>query len=171
MYAFLLALAGYLGIYLPLFVLLCRRCTHWNIPLWLSAPAMWVGLECVRNYMLTGISALMLGHTLAEVPVMIQIADLFGTYGVSFVIVSVNVALFSLARHFVLRKSFTTAATESPKTGSVRGTITACTIAVVCTGASFSYGQFRLGQTVTEPLATFALVQRDEQVEYQQDID
>ncbi|GAA5510260.1 apolipoprotein N-acyltransferase [Novipirellula caenicola] len=168
MYACLLALAGYLGIYLPLFVILCRRCTRWKIPLWLSAPAMWVGLECVRNYMLTGISALMLGHTLANVPVMIQIADLFGTYGVSFVIVSVNVALFRLARQFVLRKSSTA---KSANDESVGGTIAACVVAVACIGASFMYGQFRLGQPVTEPLSTFALIQRDEQVEYQQDIE
>lgn len=168
MYVCLLALAGYLGIYLPLFVMLCRRCVRWNVPLLVSAPAMWVGLECVRNYMLTGISALMLGHTLADVPVMIQIADLFGTYGVSFVIVSVNVALFSLVTRLVSRQHFTS---ESHQLETAGRTIAACVVAAMCTGASFLYGQFRLSEPVTEPLATFALVQRDEQVEYQQDFE
>ena len=51
-------------------------------------------MECIRNYMLTGVSAAMLGHTMADVPVMTQIADLGGSYAVSFVVAIVNAMLF-----------------------------------------------------------------------------
>ncbi len=88
------ALAGYLAVYPVLFVVVCRQLLVRRVPLWLAAPIAWVGQEWIRNYLLTGISAAMLGHTMADVPIMIQIADLFGSYGVSFVVVSVNVAAF-----------------------------------------------------------------------------
>ncbi|WP_442509477.1 apolipoprotein N-acyltransferase [Novipirellula sp. SH528] len=172
MYVCLAALAGYLGIYLPLFVLLCRRCMRWNIPLFVPAAALWVGLECARNYMLTGISAVMLGHSLADVSAMIQIADLFGTYGVSFVIVTVNVAVFAVLTQIVARKRRPDPAYRpTHHIEALRWSITACVVAAVCVGASFFYGQARLNEPITETMAAFALVQRNEQVEYQQDVE
>ncbi len=107
MYGPWIAFAVYLAVYPVLWMALVRvasarpaesvagtRGQQWfRLPLWISAPVVWVGLECVRNYFLTGISAVMLGHTQADVPMVIQIADLWGSYGVSFVIVLVNAAI------------------------------------------------------------------------------
>lgn len=156
------ALAAYLSVYVVLFVSVCRRMTKRgilgrSIPLWIAAPIAWVGLECIRNYFLTGLSAAMLGHTMADVSVMIQIADLFGTYGVSFVLVSVNVAVFCTARF--LQES------------DARQRVTApIVMAVALLAATIGYGLHRIDQTDDaksgSQLATFALVQRSEVVEY-----
>ena len=77
---------AYLAVYFALFVMIVRQMLMRRLSIWLAAPIAWVGLECIRNYLLTGISAAMLGHTMADVSMMIQIADLFGSYGVSFVV-------------------------------------------------------------------------------------
>ena len=84
------ALAGYLAVYLPAFLWLTRVAVQQvRIPLWISAPVIWTGLELVRGHLITGFSMGLLGHALVEWTTMIQIADLFGAYGVSFLIVLV----------------------------------------------------------------------------------
>ena len=162
MYACWIALSAYLACYLALFVLIVRRLTVHGLPLWVSAPFVWVGLECIRNYLLTGISAAMLGHTLANVPVMIQIADLAGTYGISFVLVSINVAIVLLGRVYRREETYVTVRIPLGVTGAL-------------VGATIAYGVFRLNQAPDESegnrLATFALIQRDEPVTYEQDVD
>ncbi len=156
MYLCWFALGTYLAVYIVLFVTLCRRMISKGMPLLIVAPVAWVGQECLRNYLLTGISATMLGHTMADVPLAIQIADLFGTYGVSFLLVSINVALFEAIG--CVKKRWT--AKES---------MPAWAFAFALTAATIVYGQFRLQQAVGPPLATFALIQRNEPVEYDQD--
>ena len=90
-----IAISVYLAIYIPLFVGLTRtlRFTY-RIPLFIAAPVVWVGLDVARCFMITGFAASQLGHTQAHVPIMIQIADQLGGYGVSFLILAVSVALF-----------------------------------------------------------------------------
>lgn len=150
-----LALSGYLAIYVVLFVLVCRQMSR-RIPLWVAAPVCLVGAECARNYMLTGISAAMLGHTQVDMPLMIQIADIFGSYGVGFVVASINVAIFELV-HYARKKE------------TLSRLIPSVVIAAGLVAATVVYGNFRLNQTGTETLATFALIQRSEPVEYAQD--
>ncbi|MFG0266382.1 MAG: apolipoprotein N-acyltransferase [Rhodopirellula sp. JB055] len=109
-----MALSAYLAVYPLLFIALLRRWhlspsaqTGWRggIPSCVVAAVIWVGLEWIRNYLFTGISVLMLGHALAEMPMLIQIADLGGTYAVSFVVVCVNVAMFDAMNRWVVRDS------------------------------------------------------------------
>ena len=165
------ALSAYLSVYSVLFVWVCRRMLGYRransglrIPLWLAAPVAWVGLECIRNYFATGISACMLGHTMADVPVMIQIADLFGTYGVSFVLVAANVAVFELIRFFLRPKK--TGSETTPRGDVVVAVVVAAGLLV----ATFFYGKHRLSEDFFgDNLATFALIQRTEKVEYVQD--
>lgn len=88
------ALSLYLAIYFPLFVGLTRVATRTlRIPLVLSAPAVWVGLEYARAYAMTGISWYYLAHSQYRWLELIQISDVCGAYGVSFVVVSVSAAL------------------------------------------------------------------------------
>ncbi|HUK57433.1 MAG TPA: apolipoprotein N-acyltransferase [Nitrospiria bacterium] len=93
-YPILLLFALYLGLYVAafaaLFVFLKRRTTF---PPVLAAPALWVALELLRTYALTGFPWELLGYSqYLSLPV-IQIADTAGVYGVSFLIVLVNVAV------------------------------------------------------------------------------
>lgn len=150
-----LALAGYLAVYQLLFVLLLRNALRYSRSLIFAAPMIWVGLECVRNYFLTGISALMLAHSVAEFTIAIQIADLFGSYGISFVLVVVNVAIDSCIQIYRGNSQW-------------RINVSAIALGLVLVAASLLYGSYRLGQPLESPKANFALIQRSEPVEYVQ---
>lgn len=56
-------------------------------------PFIWVGSECVRSMFLLEFPWDLLGHTQHAVLPMIQIADLVGAYGVSFVVAAANGAI------------------------------------------------------------------------------
>ena len=57
-------------------------------------PAAWVALEWARSHLLTGFGCGLLGYTQWRWLPVIQIADIVGAYGVSFLVVLVNVALW-----------------------------------------------------------------------------
>ncbi len=61
----------------------------------LILPFVWVVLEYLRGYMLTGFPWGILGYTQYRNLNIIQIADVAGGYGISFILVLVNVAFFS----------------------------------------------------------------------------
>jgi apolipoprotein N-acyltransferase len=89
-YIGLVALGLYLGIYLPMFVALARHAVHqWRVPLILAAPVMWTGVEMGRGYGPLGFSMATLAHTQVPHPRVIQIADLGGSYALSFIMVFV----------------------------------------------------------------------------------
>jgi len=91
------ALATYLGGYLPLFVLLSRTGFHrYGIPLYLIAPIVWTGLDWLRGHVMTGFLMASLAHTQYRVPAMIQLAEFAGEYGVTFLIMLVASCISSL---------------------------------------------------------------------------
>src|SRR5690606_5271133 len=88
MYVAWIALAIYVACYFPVFVLLSRIAVHqFRVPLPVAAPVVWVGLEYIRAYLLTGFSWYYIGHTQYRWIELIQISDLTGAYGVSFIVV------------------------------------------------------------------------------------
>ncbi len=89
-YAAWIVLATVMGAYLPLFVALARVGVHrLHLPLWIVAPVAWTGVEWLRAHLLTGFFMGSLAHTQVAWPWVIQIADIFGEYGVTFLIVLV----------------------------------------------------------------------------------
>ncbi len=96
LYAGWLALASYLGVYLPVFIGLTRVAIHrLNLSLLVAAPIVWVGLELLRGHLITGFSMGLLAHTQAEFPYLIQISDLAGGYSLSFLIMLVAACIAS----------------------------------------------------------------------------
>lgn len=90
MYGAWIALSVYLACYLPLFVGLCRVALwRLKVPLAIAAPVVWVGLELIRGHLLTGFSWYCLGHTQYRWIALIQISDVVGAYGVSFVVAAI----------------------------------------------------------------------------------
>ena len=86
--------ASYLGFYLPVFVGLARIATHrLGMPLWLGGPVVWTGLEWLRARLLTGFLMASLAHTQIRWTPVIQIADVLGEYGVTFLIVLVAASI------------------------------------------------------------------------------
>jgi apolipoprotein N-acyltransferase len=59
----------------------------------IAAPAVWTMLELVRTRLFSGFPWLLLGYSQYRYPAVIQIADLTGVYGLSFLIVLVNVSI------------------------------------------------------------------------------
>ncbi|MCA9421911.1 MAG: apolipoprotein N-acyltransferase, partial [Nitrospira sp.] len=95
--ALMLLLATYLGLYVGLYAwgyVMFQR----SFPklVWLGAPALWVSLEFLRTYALSGFPWALLGYSQYQWLSVIQSADVTGVYGISFLIVMGNVALTSL---------------------------------------------------------------------------
>jgi len=81
------ALSFYFAFYLPVFVGLSRVAVHQlRVPVILAAPVVWTGLELARGHLLTGMTMASLGHALYQWTALIQLSDLAGAYGVSFVV-------------------------------------------------------------------------------------
>jgi apolipoprotein N-acyltransferase len=88
-----LLLCSFLSIYPALFgaasVHLRNGC---SVLFFISAPILWTALELARTYIFSGFPWALLGYTQYSVLPVIQIADITGVYGVSFLIVMVNVS-------------------------------------------------------------------------------
>ena len=103
----LLLLALYMSLYFALFALLARYIVlafPAAVSVWLL-PALWVGVDWLRAVLFTGFPWMDLGYGLFEVPVLLQIADLVGHYGVTFLIVLVNTCLMLVLRLVVTKKT------------------------------------------------------------------
>jgi len=59
-------------------------------------PALWVFLEYLRSFVLTGFPWLFAGHTQYRWITFIQITDITGVYGISFIILFVNMVILAL---------------------------------------------------------------------------
>ncbi len=92
-YAILLLLTCYLGLYIGLYSLavvwLRELIPRYGI---FFAPCFWVALEWLRTYLLSGLPWCLLGYSQYRELDLIQIADHTGVYGVSFLVVLVNLA-------------------------------------------------------------------------------
>lgn len=93
----LLLLAGYLSLYRAFWALGFNWVSRQGIlPLWFG-PALWVALELVQTYMFSGFPWELLGNGLYRFPLLLQVADLTGVYGLSFLLVLVNLVIFQMA--------------------------------------------------------------------------
>ncbi len=96
-YGIMLLLTAYLG----LFVAIYSAGIVWFrmlVPRYglFAAPCLWVSLELIRTYFLSGLPWSLLGYSQYRQLDLIQIADHLGVYGVSFLIVLTNVAMAEL---------------------------------------------------------------------------
>ncbi len=84
----------YLALYFAVFGLIIRPATrHSSFYILFFVPALWILLEYIRSRMLTGFPWALLGYSqYLNLPV-IQIADITGVWGVSFLVMLVNVAI------------------------------------------------------------------------------
>ncbi|MDO4574926.1 MAG: apolipoprotein N-acyltransferase [Planctomycetia bacterium] len=135
----LVALAAYLALYGPLFLLVTRRLTRqkkW--PLWLAAPLVWAGGDILRCWVMTGYPMSSLCHAMYSVPILIQTADLVGEWGVDALLV-----LFSVFLTGIRKKPWK----------SILGMATVLAFML-------GYGTFQLSRdTLGDPVGTVALLQ------------
>lgn len=88
----LLLLAFYMSLYLAAFSWLTWQLRGQTCLVWL-APMAWVGLDWLRGCLFTGFPWQDLGYSQYQSPILIQVADLCGHHGVTFLIVMTNVLL------------------------------------------------------------------------------
>lgn len=91
----MLLLACYLSLYIALFasgLIYFRR----KAPLALIAPVLWICLEYLKSHLFTGFPWENLGYSQLNNIILIQIADIAGVYGLSFLILLLNVAFYEV---------------------------------------------------------------------------
>lgn len=94
-YLIMLLLVAYLAVYVGVFTgVLTYLFPGWSGPALFFAPALWSALEFTRGHLMTGFPWSNLGYSQYRFLPMIQIADIASVYGVGFVILLVNAALF-----------------------------------------------------------------------------
>jgi len=94
----LLLLALYMSVYVVVFAAFARTILL-GLPAVLAlffVPALWVGLDWLRGVLFTGFPWMDLGYGLYRIPLLVQIADVAGHHGVTFVIVFANTLLLLL---------------------------------------------------------------------------
>lgn len=94
----LVLLCSYLALYPALFAYLTCRMRESRVLVFIMA-SLWVGLELVRTHFLTGFPWCLLGYTQFRNLFLIQVADLVGVYGISFMIVLTNGLIYRLFFH------------------------------------------------------------------------
>ncbi|MFH0839901.1 MAG: apolipoprotein N-acyltransferase [Candidatus Omnitrophota bacterium] len=109
-------------------------------------PALWVSVEFMRGWFFTGFPWGLLGYTQYKNPLLIQIADITGAYGVSFMIVMVNFILFSCLSIFLKKEK---------KRAFVLQAIIFCIIL----GLYIGYGAFSLKKIEADTNLRLAVVQ------------
>lgn len=133
---FLLAL--YLSLYVSLFAAGVTYFDRRQIPPVVAAPLLWVLLEYARANLLTGFPWGHLAHSqYANLP-MIQIADLTGVYGISFLLVFVNAVLVDLVTRKVSRFQV----------------VVELAVGSLFVAAVYSYGVYRLADTTARIQST-----------------
>jgi len=97
----------------------------------LTLPVLWVALEFLREFLLTGFPWATLGYSQHDNLTLLQSADLFGVYGLSYLVVLVN----AIIAEWLL-------AHKLPKR---RRPMTAVLVTVVFVAGTWGYGFWRLG--------------------------
>jgi apolipoprotein N-acyltransferase len=97
----LLLLIAYLSLFIGAFTFLTRLIQiRSGIQTIFFAPILWVALEYLRSFFLTGFPWAYLGHTQYLNLPFIQMSDITGVYGLSFTILLVNATFFSVFRQW-----------------------------------------------------------------------
>jgi len=91
----LVILTAYLALFFSAFAFILRWVKgKMDLPEILLAPPLWVSLEYLRGILFSGFPWAFLGYSQFSTLSLVQISDISGVYGVSFLIMVVNAALF-----------------------------------------------------------------------------
>lgn len=134
-----LLLCGYLAIYPGLFAFLySSMISRTRLPALLIAPVVWVPLEFLRSYAFTGFPWSSIGYSQYRFPHAIQVADMTGVYGISFLVLAINGAIIDV---LILRKR----TRQMPLFPTLHTAIGFSMLSMIILSAVL-YGTWRLGQ-------------------------
>ncbi len=149
-----IAVALYMALYFPVYAIgVHRLVVQLRMPALVAVPLVWTAVEYVRSsFVLGGFPWFNLGNCLAPVPVFIQIADIFGVWGVTFFIGVINGCYVDMLRLPLMRVEGGRSR-FNPQLKRVVGTAATCLVFVL------GYGIFRLAQHTTTPGPVLAVIQ------------
>ena len=148
------AMSVYLTIYWLVAAVVFRAAARRNWPMCLVLPILWVALEYVRAYVISGFPWFFLAHTQYRQTMLIQIVDLTGQYGVSFFVAMVNGALIDLLISPLFRRR-----PDGPRMR--RQILLAPCAALAVLAGMLGYGAWRLSENTTQPGPVVGIVQGD----------
>ncbi|HEX9949776.1 MAG TPA: apolipoprotein N-acyltransferase [Thermodesulfobacteriota bacterium] len=128
----LLFLVIYLSLYWGVFAFFAsfaKEKGQWVILL--ALPALWVGLEYLRSFLLSGFPWALVGYSQHLNTAFVQIADITGVYGVSFLLILINTLLFLWLVRWKEKKKV-----------PIQGTI----FTVILIALTFAYGYWRINR-------------------------
>ncbi|MBW1847200.1 MAG: apolipoprotein N-acyltransferase [Deltaproteobacteria bacterium] len=133
----LLLLSFYLALYIAVFSVAAPILCSKPRTLLFIGPFLWVALEYVRSFLFSGFPWELLGYSQYPWLSIIQISDIAGVYGVSFLILFSNMAFFITILHFSKKKW---------QNGTVSKKLAAASIfsLVLIIALSFFYGKWRI---------------------------
>ncbi len=143
----------YLSLYWLAAAIVLRQAMRRDWPCWIVLPVVWVALEYLRAYVISGFPWLYLAHSQYARTPLIQISDLTGQYGVSFFVAMVNGALVDVLRSLARRRQ--------PGRGSRGRIISAVAASVLVGGVLLLYGALalRTSRRTTSPGPVIGIVQ------------
>ncbi len=149
-----LLLCCYLALYPAIFsFLFSSMLRKTKLPALLTAPVIWVVLEFMRSYALTGFPWSSIGYSQYRFLPMIQVADITGVYGISFLVLAVNGAVVDA----LFLKERVREMPLFPVSFTYAGFASLAAVLVL----SLGYGAWRLGQERKGHSITVGIVQGD----------
>jgi apolipoprotein N-acyltransferase len=133
----LFLLAAYLALFTAGFALLVNRLCPTPLACFVLAPVVWTGLEYLRSFLFTGFPWELLGYAQYNALHLIQISDIFGVYGVSFLTALINAAAGVLVLFLGQSK-------WHDKRVSATVCLSAVVVSALAAGSTWTYGRVRL---------------------------
>ncbi len=161
----------YMAIYTPMFVAVTRALVRQiGVPALLAVPIVWTGIEWIRCNFASGMAMVCLSHTQYKNPMVIQVADLFGAYTLTFAMLVVVVGFTALLRGGASLFK-TRAGTKSPdvRRSSLKRHGVVFAASCVTMVAVLFYGRFRLEEPIqykSDSSLNIGLIQTSDDVEF-----
>lgn len=150
--AVVILLCLYLGLYPAIFsFLFVQIIKKTKLPALLIAPVFWVVLELVRSYALTGFPWSSIGYSQYKLLHVIQVADITGIYGISFLVLMVNGAIADM---ILLKKRV-----RQMPLFPISFTVVGMSLVFIMIAVSLGYGHWRLGQQRSGNIVKASVIQ------------
>ena len=133
----LILLSAYLALYFAVFSAAISRLFSRPLFLFLMIPVLWVSLEYIRSFFLSGFPWELIGYSQFNTLHILQVSDIFGVYGVSYLIAFSNASIFIVLLYLTGLDWQNEKITKRLFAGSVF----ACVLIV---GLAISYGAWRI---------------------------
>ena len=141
-----IVLSAYLALYLGWVTWLVRLAMEWRITPVISLPVFWVAAEYLRSVALTGFPWASFGYTQYKILPVIQIADIAGVHGVSFLLALTNAVCLRIVNSFICREQ-------------CRYPLRSVAVMAVVLFSTVWYGLNQLNEIDDGPIARVALIQ------------